>query len=55
MHVKVGFKKDGTITAVQDTAIADVGVRGTAFFVSMDFGMNPFNTTKCLSLKADVQ
>jgi len=55
MHVKVGFKKDGTITAVQDTAIADVGVRGTAFFVSMDFGMNPFNTTKCLNLKTDVQ
>jgi CO/xanthine dehydrogenase Mo-binding subunit len=52
MHVKVGFKDDGTVTAVEDTHIADVGVRGSSFFMAMDVGLNPYYTTKCLNLKS---
>jgi CO/xanthine dehydrogenase Mo-binding subunit len=55
MHVKIGFKNDGTLTAVQDTVVVNAGVRGTSGFVSLDLGRNPFYTTKCLNLKTDCQ
>jgi CO/xanthine dehydrogenase Mo-binding subunit len=54
MHVKVGFKNDGTITAAHDMVVADSGVRGTSSFITM-LGLNPFYTTKCLNLKTDCQ
>ena len=52
IHAKVGFKNDGTVTAAEDTHIADVGVRGSSFFMAMDVGLNPYYTTKCLNLKS---
>jgi CO/xanthine dehydrogenase Mo-binding subunit len=54
-HVKVGFKKDGTITAVQETAIGDSGVRVTPMFLSSDLRLNPFYTTRCENIKTDYQ
>jgi CO/xanthine dehydrogenase Mo-binding subunit len=55
MHVKIGFKNDGTITAVHDSVVGDEGVRGTSNFTSADLGMNPFNSTRCLNLKTELR
>jgi CO/xanthine dehydrogenase Mo-binding subunit len=59
MHTKIGFKKDGTITAVEENMIGDQGAPGKG---ARGFGMgayearfSPFNTTRCLNLKASAQ
>ncbi len=53
-HVKLGFKNDGTVTAVHSKIIGDAGVRGTsAFGITTDLRWNPFYTTKCLNLKTE--
>jgi CO/xanthine dehydrogenase Mo-binding subunit len=54
-HVKVGFKNDATVTAVQQTAVGDSGVRVTPRFLSGDLFLNPFYTTKCENLKTDYE
>ena len=46
MHLKVGFKKNGLITAIDDFSIADAGVRGTTNFGNtMDQSYGPYFTT----------
>jgi CO/xanthine dehydrogenase Mo-binding subunit len=51
-HMKVGFKNDGTITAVQDTSVAAAGIRySTNFGTVMDMRYGPFPTTKCPNLQ----
>jgi CO/xanthine dehydrogenase Mo-binding subunit len=59
MHVRIGFKKDGTITAVQESMIGDQGAPGKG---ARGFGMgafearfSPFNTTRCLNLKSEAR
>jgi CO/xanthine dehydrogenase Mo-binding subunit len=59
MHTKIGFKKDGTITAVEESMIGDQGAPGKN---ARAFGMgafearfSPYNTTRCLNLKAEAQ
>jgi CO/xanthine dehydrogenase Mo-binding subunit len=55
-HVKLGFKKDGIITAVQDSTISDSGAPGKNARAPMSFGggaYSPFNTTRCLNLKTE--
>jgi CO/xanthine dehydrogenase Mo-binding subunit len=53
-HVKIGFKKDGTITAVEESTIADQGSpdetapRGGNF----EARFSPFNTTRCVNQKS---
>jgi CO/xanthine dehydrogenase Mo-binding subunit len=54
-HVRVGFKNDGTVTAVQETAVGDSGVRVTPLYLSSDLRLNPFYTTKCQNIKTDYQ
>jgi CO/xanthine dehydrogenase Mo-binding subunit len=58
-HVKMGFKKDGTITAVEESTIGDSGapdVNARAFSMgSWEAMFSPFNTTKCVNLKSDFQ
>jgi xanthine dehydrogenase molybdenum-binding subunit len=55
MHLKVGFKSDGLITAIDDFSIADGGVRGTSSFgTSGDQGYGPYVTTKCLNIKQNM-
>jgi CO/xanthine dehydrogenase Mo-binding subunit len=58
-HVKIGFKKDGTITAVEESTIGDSGAPGVnarAFSMgSWEAMFSPFNTTKCVNLKSDFQ
>ncbi len=59
MHVKIGFKKDGTITAVQESTIGDQGAPGVnarAFAMgAFEARFSPFNTTRCVNLKSDSQ
>ncbi len=54
-HVKVGFKTNGMITAVQETAVGDSGVRVTPPYLSSDLRLNPFYTTRCQNLMTDYQ
>jgi CO/xanthine dehydrogenase Mo-binding subunit len=58
-HVKIGFKKDGTITAVEESTIGDSGAPGVnarAFsFGAFEAMFSPFNTTRCVNLKSDFQ
>ncbi len=51
-RMKVGFKNDGTITAVQDTSVVAAGVRFSSNFGTiMDMNYGPFPTTKCPNLQ----
>ena len=55
-HVKIGFKNDGTLTAVQDSTINDSGAPGKNARAPFSFGggaYSPFNTTRCLNLKSE--
>jgi xanthine dehydrogenase molybdenum-binding subunit len=52
VHLKVGFKKNGLITAIDDFTIADGGVRGTSGFgttISQTYG--PYFTTRCQNVR----
>ncbi len=59
MHTKVGFKNDGTITAVYESQIGDQGAPGKnarAFAMGAFEAMfSPFNTTRCVNLRSDAQ
>ena len=55
MHLKVGFKKNGLITAIDDFSIADGGVRGSSMFGTYgDQGYGPYVTTRCLNIKQNM-
>jgi xanthine dehydrogenase molybdenum-binding subunit len=48
MKLRVGFKADGLITAIDDFSIADGGVWGSSSFGNVgDLTQGPFNTVKC--------
>lgn len=53
MHLKVGFKKNGLITAIDDATVADGGApQGTSLFASMfDQITGPYFTTKCRNVR----
>ena len=52
IHMKVGFKKDGLITAFDDFSIADGGTTGNSFFgTTGDQGYGPYIGTKCLNIR----
>jgi hypothetical protein len=51
-HLKVGFKKDGTITVVRDSAVVAARIPFSSNFGTvMDFNYGPFFTTKCTNLQ----
>ena len=58
-HTKIGFKRDGTITAVDESTIGDSGAPGVnarAFSMGAWEAMfSPFNTTRCVNLKSSYQ
>ena len=55
MHLKVGFKKNGLITAIDDFSIADSGVRGSSMFGNtMDQTYGPYFTTRCRNVKQNM-
>jgi CO/xanthine dehydrogenase Mo-binding subunit len=52
IHLKVGFKKNGLITAIEDYSIADQGIKGSSSFgTSMDQTYGPYFTTRCANVK----
>ncbi len=58
-HTKIGFKKDGTITCVEESTIGDSGApgpnAGASSMGSFEAMFSPFNTTKCTNLKSTYQ
>jgi CO/xanthine dehydrogenase Mo-binding subunit len=56
VHLKVGFKSNGLITAIDDFSIADSGVRGSSSFgntVDQASGC-PYFTTRCKNVKQNM-
>jgi CO/xanthine dehydrogenase Mo-binding subunit len=52
VHMKIGFKSNGLITAIDDFSIADGGIRGSSMFGNtMDQTYGPYFTTRCLNVK----
>ena len=55
MRLKVGYKNDGLITAIDDFSIADNGARGSSNFgTSGDQGYGPYVTTRCLNIRQNM-
>jgi CO/xanthine dehydrogenase Mo-binding subunit len=51
-HLKVGFKNNGLITAIEDFSIADAGVPPVSTLgTNGDQGYGPYFTTKCTNIK----
>ncbi len=51
VHIKVGFKNDGLVTAVQLHSIADNGSLGNQpFGTTIDMNYHPWYTTRCLNV-----
>lgn len=56
MHLKVGFKNNGLITAIDDFSIADSGIRGSSSFGNtMDQTYGPYFTTRCLNVRQNME
>jgi len=56
VHLKVGFKSNGLITAIDDFSIADSGVRGSSSFgntIDQASGC-PYFTTRCQNVKQNM-
>jgi CO/xanthine dehydrogenase Mo-binding subunit len=52
VHLKIGIKANGLITAIDDFSIADGGARGsTNFGNTMDQTYGPYFTTRCVNVK----
>jgi CO/xanthine dehydrogenase Mo-binding subunit len=55
VHLKIGFKANGLITAIDDFSTADGGVRGsTNFGNTMDQTYGPYFTTRCQNVKQNM-
>ncbi len=56
LHLKVGFKNNGLITAIDDFSIADAGVPPVSTLgTSGDQGYGPYFTTRCLNIKQTME
>ena len=52
MYMKVGFKNDGRITAVDDFSVADNGSRSSSSFGNVgDLTQGPYNTLRCKNVR----
>ncbi len=55
VHLKIGFKANGLITAIDDFSVADGGSRGsTNFGNTMDQTFGPYFTTRCKNVKQNM-
>ncbi len=55
VHLKIGFKRNGLITAIDDFTIADSGVRGSSRFGNtMDQTYGPYFTTRCQNVRQNM-
>src|SRR5512138_1244717 len=56
VHLKIGFKSSGLITAIDDFSIADGGVQGSSNFGNtMDQTYGPYFTTRCQNVKQSME
>ena len=56
VHMKIGFKNNGLITAVEDYSIADNGSTGSSNFgTTMDQNYGPYYTIKCKNIKQNME
>ena len=56
VHMKIGYKSNGLITAIDDFSIADGGVRGSTMFGNtMDQTYGPYFTTRCKNVKQNME
>jgi len=56
VHMKIGFKSNGLITAIEDFSIADGGVQGSSNFGNtMDQTYGPYFTTRCQNVKQSME
>ena len=56
VHMKIGFKSNGLITAIDDFSIADGGVPGSSNFGNtMDQTYGPYFTTRCQNIKQSME
>jgi CO/xanthine dehydrogenase Mo-binding subunit len=55
VHMKIGFKNNGLITAIDDFSIADGGEGISNFGNTMDQTYGPYRTTKCLNIKQNME
>jgi CO/xanthine dehydrogenase Mo-binding subunit len=52
MHLKIGIKNNGLITAIDDFSIADGGIQGSSSFgTANDQGYGPYYSFKCLNIR----
>ena len=56
-HVKIGFKRDGTITAFEESTIGDSGApeETVSLMAGFEARFSPFNTTRCVNQKSRFQ
>jgi len=55
VHMKIGFKSNGLITAVEDHSIAEGGEGISNFGNTMDQTYGPYRTIKCLNVKQNME
>ncbi|MEJ2247661.1 MAG: molybdopterin-dependent oxidoreductase, partial [Acidobacteriota bacterium] len=56
VHMKIGYKSNGLITAIHDFSIADGGVRGSSIVGNtMDQNYGPYFTTRCKNVKQNME
>lgn len=56
MSLKIGFRKDGHINAIDDYSIADGGVTGTSIMAHIgDQYQGPYSTLKCQSVRQQME
>ena len=56
VHMKIGYKNNGLITAIEDYSIADNGSTGSSNFgTTMDQNYGPYYTTKCQNIKQNME
>ena len=56
VHMKIGFKNNGLITAIEDFSIADNGSTGSSNFgTTMDQTYGPYYTLKCKNVKQNME
>jgi CO/xanthine dehydrogenase Mo-binding subunit len=56
VHMKIGYKNNGLITAIEDYSIADNGSTGSSNFgTTMDQTYGPYYTVKCKHIKQNME
>ncbi len=56
-HTKIGYRNDGTITAVEESTIGDSGApdKNPSMMAGFEARFSPFNTTRCVNQKTSFQ